>query len=551
MRILIAEDDSFSRLLLESILKNSGHEVVVTTDGSQALEVFAGNDPPLMAIFDVLMPEINGLELCRRIRRMPLRAQPYIIFLTAKQAKADILAGIEAGANDYLTKPLNRDELGVRVRVGINTCTQIIERQTAEAELSRQKKQFESIIGSLSEAVWSIAPDGSGAVYISPAGNQIYGRPVEDIYKNPKLWFEVVHPEDKPIVRSFAKKIRDEGEAQVEYRLFRGDSELCWVYSRARMFYDQAKNPVRIDGISVDITERKRLEEQLRQAQKLEAVGQLAAGIAHEINTPLQYVGDNTRFLKDSLGDLTDLIGSYQSLLAACQANRVSPEIVEQTANAARVADVDFLLREIPAALDQSLEGLGRVTQIVQSIKDFAHPGSSRMCHADLNKAIESTITVARNEWRYVADLETNFDRELPFIKCVVGEINQVVLNLIVNAAHAIADKTRGATAGEKGKITISTVYKPGCACAPIHEESDKAAAGSIEIIISDTGSGIPPLIREKIFDPFFTTKTVGKGTGQGLAIAHSVVAKHRGTLSFTSETGRGTTFVIQLPLIN
>jgi len=279
-----------------------------------------------------------------------------------------------------------------------------------------------------------------------------------------------------------------------------------------------------------DTTERRHLEDGLRQAQKLEAVGQLAAGIAHEINTPTQYVTDNTTFLKDSWASVGEILALAQTLQAESPAT--SPETaIDRLRQSAQAADLGYLLQEVPLAIAQSLDGLQRIAQIVRAMKEFSHPGSAEKIPTDINKAIETTITVARNEWKYVAEMVTDFDATLPAVPCFVGEFNQVILNLIVNAAHAIRD-----AGGEehKGKITIATRHH----------------GHSATVIISDTGAGIPEAIRSRIFEPFFTTKQVGKGTGQGLALAHSVIVKkHAGTIRFDSEIGKGTTFFIRLPL--
>ena len=292
------------------------------------------------------------------------------------------------------------------------------------------------------------------------------------------------------------------------------------------------KNVTELLIIGSDVTDRSTLEEQLRQAQKLESVGQLAAGIAHEINTPTQYIGDNVRFLKDAFQDLSRLLVNYGQLLLAAQDNTLSRESIQEVAAAVTSADTPYLLDEIPKAIDQTLEGVTRVSKLVSAMKEFSHPGTKEKTPVDLNHAIESTVTVARNEWKYVADLETEFDPSLPLIACHVGEFNQVILNLIVNAAHAIADVVGKGGSG-KGKITVQTRNYPEWA----------------EIRIQDTGSGIPERVRPRIFDPFFTTKEIGKGTGQGLAIARSVVVdKHKGSIHFETDEGKGTTFIIRLP---
>ncbi|MFZ0813906.1 MAG: ATP-binding protein [Candidatus Sulfotelmatobacter sp.] len=284
--------------------------------------------------------------------------------------------------------------------------------------------------------------------------------------------------------------------------------------------------------IGSDVTYRSALEVQLRQAQKLESVGQLAAGIAHEINTPTQYIGDNVRFLKDSFQDLKNLLTNYDRLLAAAKDKALSDEIVQEVAAAVQRADAGYLLDEIPKAIEQTLEGITRVSTLVSAMKEFSHPGTKEKTPLDLNHAIESTITVARNEWKYVADMETDFDPSLPQISCQPGEFNQVILNLIVNAAHAINDVV-GKGGSTKGKIRVQTLN----------------FSELVEIRIGDTGSGIPEKVRARIFDPFFTTKEIGKGTGQGLAIARSVVVdKHGGSIHFETEEGKGTTFVIRLP---
>lgn len=283
-------------------------------------------------------------------------------------------------------------------------------------------------------------------------------------------------------------------------------------------------------AIAQDVTERNRLEIDLRHAQKLEAVGRLAAGIAHEINTPIQFVGDNIHFLHGAFTDLTKVLGKYRFLRDRAANGEAVQGLAMEVAEAEKAADINYLVEEIPKAIGQSLDGVTRVATLVRAMKEFAHPDRKERAAADINAALLSTLTVARNELKYVADVETELG-DLPLAVCNIGELNQVFLNLLVNAAHAIGDAGNGS--GQKGVIRVRTSL-----------EED-----ALLISIGDTGCGIPEDIRDKVFDPFFTTKESGRGTGQGLAIAHSVVVdRHGGTLTFASEVGKGTTFFIRLP---
>lgn len=284
--------------------------------------------------------------------------------------------------------------------------------------------------------------------------------------------------------------------------------------------------------IGSDVTERQMLEMQLHQAQRLEAVGTLAAGIAHEINTPMQFVSDNLRFVQQSVEPLAEAIRLLPQVAAAAQAGAVPPELAARLAAATSGLDAEFLSSEVPAALAEMQEGVQRVTTIVRAMKDFSHPGNQGRQSADLNKAIATTIAVARNEYKYVADVQTDFG-DIPSIECWVADLNQVFLNLLVNAAHAIKDAV-GEGTDRRGTIRVSTRLQGEC----------------VEIRFADTGTGIPEAVRARIFEQFFTTKPVGKGTGLGLAIARAVVVeKHGGTLDFETEPGRGTTFIVRLPV--
>jgi PAS domain S-box-containing protein len=292
----------------------------------------------------------------------------------------------------------------------------------------------------------------------------------------------------------------------------------------------------RIDELLIigsDVTDREILGQQLRQAQKLEAIGQLAAGIAHEINTPTQYVGDNTRFLQESWHSFNELLAIAREMRQLAAAGLIPPQTLQRFDTLAQAADFEYLQAEIPRAIEQSLDGIERVAKIVRAMKDFSHPGSEEKRSIDINQAIETTITVARNEWKYVSDVETHFDPNLPLVPCHAGEFNQVILNLLINAAQAIAEALEDGSQG-KGTIVVSTM-----------RDQDWA-----EISISDTGAGVPEAVRSRVFEPFFTTKPVGKGTGQGLALAHTaIVRRHGGKIWFDSELGKGTTFYIRMPL--
>ena len=268
---------------------------------------------------------------------------------------------------------------------------------------------------------------------------------------------------------------------------------------------------------------------QLLRAQKLESIGRLAAGIAHEINTPAQYVGDNIQFLKDSFAELAPLLAKARELIDAVDSGLESRATAGALRGAFDTADVAYLIREIPGAIDQCIDGVARITKIVGAMKEFAHPGVTEMTEVDLNRVVESSVVVATAEWRHVASMDMQLDPALPSVFCQPNELSQVILNLVVSAAHAIDNAGRG-----QGTISVRT----------------RLDGDAAEIRISDTGTGIPEAIRGKIFDPFFTTKGVGKGTGQGLAIAHSVVEQlHGGTITFETELEKGTAFVVRLPL--
>jgi len=282
-----------------------------------------------------------------------------------------------------------------------------------------------------------------------------------------------------------------------------------------------------------DLTKRRQLETQLFHAQKMESVGQLAAGIAHEINTPIQYVGDNARFLDDTFQDLDQLIEAYQQLLTACETDALTKNMIAKTKQLADQADIEFIREEVPQAIQQSLEGAERVATIVRAMKEFSHPGGIDKQPTDLNHMIEGTITVSRSEWKFAAEIKTDLAESLPPVPCSPGELGQALLNLVVNAAHAI-EAGQEQEAHELGQISIST----------------RQVGDFVEIRVSDTGTGIPEAARSKIFDPFFTTKDIGKGTGQGLAITHAVIVEnHGGTIELETEVGQGTTFILGLPL--
>jgi PAS domain S-box-containing protein len=411
-------------------------------------------------------------------------------------------------------------------------CENISARKKGEDTLREMEQKYRGIFDKAIVGIFQSTPDGRFlSVNPSMAFTCGYDSPEEMIASISDIVSQFfVDPSRGMEFMLIMDKIG--GVKNFECETLRKDGSKIWL-SMNIVAIRQNAAVIRYEGMCEDITERKQLQEQLLQAQKLESVGQLAAGIAHEINTPTQYIGDNVRFLRDAFQDLKKLLAHYERLLAAANDNTLSRETIQDVAAAVKHADTGYLLDEIPKAIDQTLEGITRVASIVGAMKEFSHPDTKEKIPLDLNHAINSTITVARNEWKYVAEMKTEFDSSLPLVSCLPGEFNQVILNLIVNAAHAIADVVN--KGGPKmGKIKVQT----------------KNCAEWVEIRIQDTGTGIPQKVQSRIFDPFFTTKEIGKGTGQGLAIARSVVVdKHGGSIHFETEEGKGTTFIIRLPL--
>jgi PAS domain S-box-containing protein len=398
------------------------------------------------------------------------------------------------------------------------------------AQLESSSEQYRALLESTSAVPWEL-DDGTGAcTYIGGQVERQWGW-AADRFRESGFLFSCVHPDDRPAFAQALEEAVASHDVTIDCRLLFASDRYAHVRSFVRHAPDGGDRR-RVRGFSIDITAQKKLELELHQAQRLESVGRLAAGIAHEINTPVQFISDNCYFLRDGFPEVRAVLERYRDGLRAVGAGLMSAEdALKRSLAEERRCDVGFLCENLPAAIERSLEGLERVANIVRSMKEFSHPNEDAPSSADLNAAILSTLTIARNEYKYVAEVETRLG-DIPPVICYVGEFNQALLNLIVNAAHAVGEVVTGTE--RKGLIVLRTAHE----------------ADEVLVSVADSGSGIPPGIQDKIFDPFFTTKHVGKGSGQGLAIARSIIVeRHRGSLTFESEPGKGTVFTIRLPI--
>ncbi len=407
--------------------------------------------------------------------------------------------------------------------------------QASEALLSDERDKLQAVFASLSDGVFVLDTLGN-CLLVNPAAEQLLGltepellgRQILELIQAMQfehgLLTRTTHSEDAAFRRKDGSSIPVSFVMNPFMR--NGVPHGCVL-----VFRDITQRKQGEAALAGAQEVRTKMEIELRHAQKLEAVGRLAAGVAHEINTPVQFTNDSVTFARDAFGDLAELIEVYRFLTQSVLDGTSSPQAALAVRDSEQKADLEYLLENLPIGLDRALEGLTRVATIVRSMKEFAHPDQKEMTSVNLNQAISSTLTVARNEYKYVADLETDLG-DIPHVMCHAGDINQVVLNLVVNAAHAIGDVV--GDSGAKGRLTVRT----------------RTEGHQVLISVGDTGPGIPPAIQEHIFEPFFTTKEVGKGTGQGLAIARQVVSeRHGGSVTFVTEPKKGTTFFVRIPI--
>lgn len=565
MEVLIAEDDYISRSLLKKMLTEMGHDVVETENGEAAWEQLQ-KTPLQIVITDWMMPKMDGLQLCHKIRSASFDSYIYIIMLTAKDRKKDLVEVFESGADDYIPKPFDPEELRARVMTGIRVINLENDYSNMANTLIESRNKLRIVLDSLKEEIVSIDRE-TVIVSVNRAFVRRLGcRPEEVVGKycfeeNTKDDIPLCHPKIKKMVMA----LFDTGESQ-NMLLSESDADGNETHRQFTCLpiLDENKTIFQAVLVSQDITENlrktkeiqslndqlmettsqveaknnklentlKRLEEtqtQMLQSEKMASIGQLAAGVAHEINNPTGFVSSNLKTLKDYQEDISGLIGKYQEIIEKAQGeidnNQLPKEIqsvVQEVVELEKDIDIEFLMEDISDLIGDCREGTDRIKKIVMDLKDFAHPGEDKVQSIDINKGLDSTLNVVNNEVKYKATVHKKYG-DIPTIKGYPQQLNQVFMNILVNAAQAI-DK--------KGEIYLETALD----------------GNDVVITISDTGCGISEDNLSKIFDPFFTTKDVGKGTGLGMNIAYNIIQKHNGKVDVTSKVGEGTQFTIKIP---
>ncbi len=513
-RVLIVDDSETDAKLLRLALE-AGFERPVEcerVDTAAAMRDALIGKPWDAVVCDWAMPAFSALAALALVKELDL--DPAFIIVSGTVGEETAVEGMRAGAHDYILKG------------NLTRLVPAIERELREKTVRSAQHFADAALA----AVTDCAP--AFILAVSEAGRMLFINRVLPQYSKSEVigsdWLLYIAPEEHEQQRARLKRIIETGAFETyETTIVTPDNKtLC---------FSAHMGPMRLHGrvigavlVSLDVTELKQTQAEFAAAQRL------AAGIAHEINTPIQFVSDSVHFLRGASRDTMSALEKLQNVRRLAEQGQHSAELARAltlASEAEEQADLEYLYVNVPQAFERCVDGLQRVSNIVRSMKEFAHPAQVEMRAVDLNRAVENTLTIARGEYKYVADLVTDFG-ELPPVVCHVDQINQVVLNLIVNAAHAIGDVVRDNNS--RGTIRVQT-----------RQEGDHAV-----ISIGDTGGGIDDSIAHRIFDPFFTTKAVGKGTGQGLALAWSVVKdKHGGELKFTSAAGLGTTFFVRLPI--
>jgi two-component system NtrC family sensor kinase len=402
--------------------------------------------------------------------------------------------------------------------------------------------RLQYLIDNTPAIIYCSVPSGDFKMtFVSNNAFNVLGYRPDDMVADPNFWFDHIHPDDAPAIFSSLAQVFSEGQRAYEYRFRAADGRYLWVHDTLRLIRDAQGAPLEVMGSLTDITIRKTMEEalhskgqeqqlliaklqqahdQLLQSEKMASIGQLAAGIAHEINNPVGFVNSNMRSLQNYVATLFGVVRQYEEAVAASAA---ASELAPSVARIRKTADLAYLEEDTTDLMRESLDGLKRVTDIVQSLKDFSHVGETEWQVADLHQGLDSTLNIVANEIKYKASVEKHYG-QLPPVTCLASQLNQVFMNLLVNAGHAIK---------ERGAITIRT----------------GAEGGWVWVSIADTGSGIAPENINRIFEPFFTTKAVGSGTGLGLSLSYGIVNKHGGRIEVASTVGAGTTFTVRLPV--
>lgn len=555
--VLVVEDDAVMRKLLLRHLTE--YVVYEAKDGIEGWDMYLQHNPDVV-LTDLRMPQRDGLKLFKMIREHA-PAKPVII-LSGAGKMADVIETLRLGASDYLEKPLENQEIVLHtIRKALNLLrleeldrnyqqnleseihkkTKILQdeleaRRSAENHLRNAHKEWQRTFDAIPDLI-AIIDENYRVIRANKAMKKVLQAEFEEDLHC--LCYGKIHRTDNPPAFCPHKQLLQDGKAHT-VEIYEEAIGGHYQVTVAPYYHEDGKTLQGSVHIARDINEQKELEKeresiqvQLLHSQKLESVGQLAAGIAHEINTPVQFVSSNNDFLEESFGMVKELIDKYDKLCSAAKDGKVDDTIFEEVSAAIEDSDWDYLVDEIPTAIRQNRDGLRRVASIVRAMKEFSHPGNREKELKNLNEIIETTTIVARNEWKYVSNLELDLDPDLPHVMCFSDDIGQVVLNMIINAAHAIEDKLGKNPEGEKGTISISSL----------------SSGGFAEIQIKDTGSGMSEQIQKKVFDPFYTTKNVGRGTGQGLAIAWNVIKdKHHGEIIVNSVVEEGTTFTIRIP---
>jgi PAS domain S-box-containing protein len=534
-----AAADLFSESTHSSKGGDLGFELSSAYQGQQALEMVttAAQDqrPFAVAFVDVRMPPgWDGVTTVGRLWEVDPHLQVVICTAYSDYSWDEMLK--ELGVTDrllILKKPF--DNIEVRQLACSLTKKWNFGRQARsaleelQATVTARTAELQGVLDTAMDGILTI--DDKGIIQsCNPASAAVFARPCEALVGHPlaELLDDDFRLELAAFLSAAHAKRRDECPAsRREVVGRRADGTPVSLDLAITLFHLADRRLFTV--ILRDMTEQKSLQSRLLQAEKLQSIGQLAAGVAHEINTPTQFMGDNIRFLRDSFQQMDVLLTSCEKLVNC--ADDEAESLLAELRQAGRPVELGYLRGEIPVAIEQSLDGVETIARIVRAMKEFSHPGTTQKSSYDINRAILNTLTVVQSRTKDVADVRTVLDETLPLVECLPNEVNQVLLNIIVNAADAIAEKH----GPERGNIAIRT----------------RRDGPNVEIAIEDDGGGIPPRIQNRVFDPFFTTKDVGKGTGQGLSIAHSmVVDKHHGELTFDSTPGVGSTFFVRLPIL-